>query len=101
MNMQELHSHAHAGAITELNLISLEGGIYILHAEIDGETHPLNDADGQAVHLRSVDHARHVLKDFPTLEFNLVHAVVHDEMCGLSDGTQETLKVPMPMGPGV
>jgi hypothetical protein len=44
--------------------------------------------------LRSVEHARDVLRSFPKLNFNLVHTLVHDEMCGLGD-IEENLKVPI------
>ena len=36
MNLQELNSHAVAGSIDELNLISIEGGIYLLEARMHG-----------------------------------------------------------------
>ena len=55
----------------------------------------LSDDAGQTLHLRSVEHARDVLHDLPRLPFHLVHAVVHDEMCGMQDGTQDTLRVPI------
>ncbi|HBX56860.1 DUF6482 family protein [Pseudomonas sp. UBA2684] len=95
MNLHDLSSHAHAGHIDELNLISIEGGIYVLEARMDGRAHPLNDGNGRTLHLRSVEHARDLLHELPKLPFNLVHAVVHDEMCGMQDGTQDTLRVPL------
>lgn len=95
MNLHDLSQHAHAGHIDELNLISIEGGIYLLEARMDGRAHPLNDDAGKTLHLRSVEHARDVLHDLPRLPFHLVHAVVHDEMCGMQDGSQDTLRVPI------
>ncbi len=49
------------------------------------------------LHLRSVEHARDLLHELPDVPFNLVHAVVHDEMCGMQAGSQDTLRVPMPI----
>ncbi|CAI8700250.1 Cation transporter [Pseudomonas sp. IT-P12] len=98
MNFVELHAYAIAGKIDELNLVSLEGGIYLLEARMHGAAYPLSDARGQMFHLRSVEHARAVLHDFPDLPFNLVHTSVHDEMCGLEAGTGESLKVPIGFG---
>ena len=95
MNFQELTSHANLGHIDELNLISLEGGIYILEARMHGASHPLNGGNGKAVHLRSVEHARKVLQTLPIVPFHLVHTSVHDEMCGLGPGAEEALKVPI------
>ncbi|HCS44350.1 MAG TPA: hypothetical protein DIW52_16255 [Pseudomonas sp.] len=95
MNLQELNAYAIAGKVDELNLISLEGGIYLLEARMHGAAYPLSDARGKAFHLRSVEHAREVLHAFPSLPFNLVHTSVHDEMCGLGASSEESLKVPI------
>jgi hypothetical protein len=95
MNLQDLSQFAHAGQIDALNLISIEGGIYLLQAHMDGCIHPLNDGNGKTLHLRSVEHARDLLTDMPRIPFHLVHAVVHDEMCGMQDGTQDVLRVPI------
>ncbi|WP_237885019.1 DUF6482 family protein [Pseudomonas sp. PGPR40] len=93
MNLQELNAYAIAGKIDELNLISVDGVIYVLEARMHGSAHPLRDAHGEIMHLRSVEHARDVLHAFPKLSFNVMHASVHDEMCGAS--TEESLKVPI------
>ena len=95
MNLQELNAFAIAHKVDELNLISLEGGIYLLEARMHGAACPLSDAHGKVLHLRSVEHAREVLHAFPTLPFNLVHTSVHDEMCGLGASAEESLKVPI------
>lgn len=95
MNLQEMNAYAIAGKVDELNLISLEGGIYLLEARMHGAAYPLSDGHGQMFHLRSVEHARQVLQAFPILPFNLVHTSVHDEMCGLSASAEESLKVPL------
>lgn len=95
MNLQELNTHATAGLIDELNLISIEGGIYLLEARMHGAAHPLRDAQGKTLHLRSVEHARDLLHTLPPLPFHLVHAVVHDEMCGLHSSEEQTVRVPM------
>lgn len=97
MNLHELFVKAHAGHIDELNLISLEGGIYLLEVRLGGRPCPLLDEAGKTLHLRSVEHARDLLQDLPRLPFHLVHGVVHDEMCGLCDGTQDCLRVPISM----
>ncbi|MFJ3483615.1 DUF6482 family protein [Pseudomonas sp. NPDC090202] len=95
MNLQELTAHANAGRIDELNLISMEGGIYLLEARMQGAAHPLNDAQGKTMHLRSVEHARDVLHSVSKMPLNLVHAVVHDEMCGMQDTDEQVVRVPM------
>jgi hypothetical protein len=95
MNLVELRAYAIAGKVDELNLISMEGGIYLLEARMHGAAYPLGDAHDHMFHVRSVEHARQVLHDFPSLPFNLVHALVHDEMCGLGASVGESLKVPI------
>jgi hypothetical protein len=66
MNLQELNAYAVAGKVDELNLISMEGGIYLLEARMHGAAYPLSDARGQMLQLRSVEHAREVLHPFPS-----------------------------------
>lgn len=95
MNMQQLFDHARDGQVDELNLISLEGGIYLLEARQAGQRHLLVDAAGATLHLRSVEHARDVLQGLPELPFYLLHTVVHTEMCGFADGPQQPLRVPI------
>jgi len=95
MNLQELNAYAVAGKVDELNLISLEGGIYLLEARMHGSAYPLSDTHGHMMSLRSVEHARDVLRSFPVLPFNLVHTSVHDEMCGLGPSADDSLKVPI------
>ncbi|MNQ50066.1 MULTISPECIES: DUF6482 family protein [unclassified Pseudomonas] len=95
MNLQELNAYAIARKVDELNLISMEGGIYVLEARMHGAAHVVEDRHGQVMHLRSVEHAREVLHAFPDLPFNLVHTSVHDEMCGLGSSGEESLKVPL------
>ncbi|MGH8433600.1 MAG: DUF6482 family protein [Pseudomonas sp.] len=92
MNLHDLSSYARAGQIDELNLISIEGGnYYLLEARVDGRPFTLKDGQGHILHLRSVEHAREVLRPLPQLPaFHLVQAEVHDEMCGMSDDSQET-----------
>ncbi|XLY89381.1 DUF6482 family protein [Ectopseudomonas mendocina] len=94
MNLHDLSSHAQAGRIDELNLISLEGGIYLLEARMDGRAHPILNEHGTTLNLRSVEHARDVLQEIPTLPFFLVHSSVHDEMCGMPSA-DNSLRVPI------
>ena len=93
MNLQELNAYAVAGKVDELNLISLEGGSYLIEARMHGAAYPLSDAHGQMMHVRSVEHAREVLHAFPKLAMNLIHTPVDDEMCGMADSAEEGQRV--------
>jgi hypothetical protein len=95
MTEEQLIGYVSAGKVDELNLISIEGGIYLLEARMQGAVHLLKGDNGQPVHLRSVEHAREMLKALPPLPFHLVHAVVHDEMCGMPVDKREPLRVPI------
>ncbi|HEX8596878.1 MAG TPA: DUF6482 family protein [Pseudomonas sp.] len=95
MNVKELATYANAGSVDELNLISIEGGIYLLQARMLGTVCYLKGDEGKTMHLRSVEHARELLRDFPPLPFHLVHAVVHDEMCGMEVDKRDALRVPI------
>ncbi len=95
MNLPQLLLHAQHGQVEELNLISIEGGIYLLEIRLDGQPKLLRDERGQTLRLRSVEHARDLLQELPPLPFYLVHAVVHEEMCGFPAGPQQRLRVPI------
>ncbi|ATR82627.1 cation transporter [Pseudomonas sp. FFUP_PS_473] len=94
MNLQQLSGFADAGRIDELNLVSLEGGIYVLQALMEGKLHPLLDEQGHNLCLRSTTHAREVLQHLPEIPCLLVQKVVHDEMCGLGNSADAPLKLP-------
>ena len=95
MTEDELAAHMTAGRIDELNLISIEGGIYLLEARSQGAVQLLKGELGETLKLRSVEHARELLRDFEPVPFHLVHAVVHDEMCGMPVDKREALRVPI------
>lgn len=96
MNLEELSVLAHGGQIEALDLVSLEGGIYVLEAQMDGRRMPVQAHNGGELRLRSVEHARDVLQGIPPqVPLHLVHAVVHDEMIGLPGKAAEPLRVPV------
>jgi hypothetical protein len=95
MNLPQLLLHAQQGQVDELNLISIEGGIYLLEIRLGGQPQLLRDERGQTLRLRSVEHARELLHELPLLPFHLIHAVVHEEMCGLPAGPQQRLRAPI------
>ena len=86
MNLEELTNRSLAGDIDEINLVSLEGDIYVLEARMGGRFYPVQDVMGHVLSVRSVEHAREVLHAVPTVPFRLVHAVGHDEMVGMQEG---------------
>ncbi|WP_017905800.1 DUF6482 family protein [Pseudomonas asplenii] len=95
MNLQHLTELAAAGSINELELLSLEGGFYVLRALTSSGPRTLCDGRGQALHLRSTTELRQLLADVPPLRCTLVQHVVHDEMCGQRSGPIEPLRVPV------
>lgn len=98
MNLQELTNRSLAGDIDELNLVSLEGGIYVLEARVGQRFFPIQDAKGHVLGVRSLEHARQLLAALPPIPFQLVHAAVQDEMCGSpGSGAQNEVGVPIPL----
>ena len=95
MNYQEFTDHAQAGRVNELNLISIEGGIYLLEVLLNGSSGMLKDQAGKTLHLRSVEHARDVLKNLPVVPVYLVHCVVHDELCGMPVNDRSEMRMPI------
>ncbi|RMQ41278.1 hypothetical protein ALQ04_03933 [Pseudomonas cichorii] len=95
MNVQEFTDHAQAGRVDELNLISIEGGIYLLEVCMEGGSRMLKGPEGKTLHLRSVEHARDLLKTLPVVPFYLVHSVVHDELCGMPVNDRSVMRLPI------
>lgn len=95
MTLDKLFQDAGAGRIEALDVLSLEGGIYLLEAHHkDGRT-LVKSADGSVIRYRSVQHARQALEGLAEVPFHLVHAEAHDEMCGMPAGRREPLRVPI------
>jgi len=95
MNLNALTQRVTAGEVRELELLSLEGGFYILRALTGAGPVTLIDDHGQPVRLRSTTELRHLLADLPPVPCMLVQQVVHDEMCGQRDGPIAPLRVPV------
>jgi hypothetical protein len=94
LNLQTLIEQASKGEIRELELLSLEGGIYLARVTQDhGQFTLLNDA-AQPLHLRSVSHLRDLLQLVPPFPCVLVQQCVHDEMCGVREGPIDSLRIP-------
>ena len=95
MNLQALLDGAQAHHIDALDLVSLEGGFYLLNVHVRGKSYVLRDEQSNVIHLRSVEHARDLLSEMPVIPFFLVHSSAYDEMCGLAEGVREPLRVPI------
>jgi hypothetical protein len=95
MTLEELTRLARNGALDALDLLSLEGGIYLLEAHSGCKRSIVKMNDGSTLRLRSTQHARQVLEGFPEVPFHLVHNEAHDEMCGMPSGKREPLRVPI------
>ena len=94
MNLQSLSELAAEGRVLELELLSLEGGFYVLRARLEQSVRILRDERGEVLRLRSTTHVRELLCELAALPCVLVQHVVHDEMCGMRDGPIEPLRLP-------
>lgn len=97
MKLSALRQAALIGDVDALDLISLEGGTYVLEARSGGSAFSVRDEQGSVLHFRSVEHARDLLHDFPRIPFHLVHAEIHDEMIGMPVVRHVPLRVQISM----
>ena len=97
MKLSALRQMVLSGHVVALDLISLEGGTYVLEARTGAESFTVRDEQGKVLHFRSVDHARDLLHDFPRIPLHLVHAEIHDEMIGMPVVRHEPLRVQISM----
>nr|WP_219855567.1 DUF6482 family protein [Pseudomonas plecoglossicida] len=95
ITLQQLRSLADADSVDELELLSLEGGIYLLRVRTTTGLQTLAGEGGRPMHLRSSTHLRSLLAGFPAMRCLLVQHVVHDEMCGQREGQIEPLRLPL------
>lgn len=91
MKVNEVAGSVKAGQVQELRLVSVEGGSYTLHATVAGTSERVLNADGDTLHVASVDQARKLLVDVPdTVPLYLVQPAVYDEMVGLDSGPTDS-----------
>ncbi|AIN58630.1 metal ABC transporter ATPase [Pseudomonas soli] len=95
MNLNTLFEQVAAGQVQALELLSLEGGFYLLRAMANAGPVTLSDDQGQAVRFHSITQLRQTLAGLQPVPCMLVQQVVHDEMCGQRDGPVAPLRVPV------
>lgn len=95
MNLQQLDAAAQAGTIERLEVVSLEGGFYLLQAKLAAGLQLVRDEQGKVLHLRSTTQIRELLQALPRLPCELIQHCVHDEMCGAREGVIEPLRLPL------
>ena len=100
MDLEQLKKHIKAGEVQEVDLHSMEGGSYVIHARLDGKSHAVNSPDGKVLHVASIDEARKCLSSSEEVKLFLVHAVVYDEMVGQPHATPEPPRQPIPFRSG-
>ncbi len=93
-SLEQLAQQLQQGQVDELQLHSLEGGLYILQACCGERLSPLTDAYGQTLRLRSSTEVRALLRELPKVPCVLIQQVVHDEMCGQREHPVAPLRLP-------
>jgi butyrate kinase len=96
MDLNKLAQHIKAGEVEDLNLMSIEGGSYVLHAQMNGKSHPISSPNGEVLHVASVNEARKCLSAVPEVPLFIVHPVVYDEMVGQSNDERLSSREPIP-----
>ncbi|HCV75765.1 MULTISPECIES: DUF6482 family protein [Pseudomonadaceae] len=82
MNVKELNQQVKAGAVKEVNLVSMEGGSYVIHALVEGTSVPVADDKGATLHVASVEEARRILDDVKDVRLFIAQPAVYEEMVG-------------------
>jgi len=82
MNVKELNQQVKAGAVKEVNLVSMEGGSYVIHALVEGTSVPLADDKGATLHVASVEEARRILDGVKEVRLFIAQPAVYEEMVG-------------------
>jgi len=95
MNLSELSGLATAGHIRLLEVVSLEGGFYVIQVHTGDTIKVLHDEHGGVLRLLSITHVREYLHDLAPVPCELVQHSIHDEMCGSRSGAIEPLRVPL------
>ncbi|WP_407316125.1 DUF6482 family protein [Pseudomonas sp. nanlin1] len=97
MNLHELAKQVKDGSVTEINLVSMEGGSYVMHALASDISTPVAESNGATLHVASVEEARKLLSGLDGVQLFLVQAAVHDEMVGLQDDAGQAAREPIPL----
>ncbi|MFV3307970.1 DUF6482 family protein [Pseudomonas sp. NY15181] len=99
MTLQELHEAASAGMVDGLEVVSLEGGFYIVQVRRANSLKLLCDESGQVLHLRSTTQARTLLAGLWPLPCELIQHCVHDEMGATRETSVQPLRIPLSLEP--
>ena len=94
MNLQTLTEHAVNSEIRELELLSLEGGFYLVRIRLDDGLFTLFDDRAKPMHLRSITQLRDLLQTVRAFPCVLVQQCAHDEMCGRDTGSVGEMRIP-------
>lgn len=98
MNLQMLIELAEKGEVRGLELLSLEGGVYVARVQLEHVEMTLLDDNGKTMRIRSSTHLRDLLQRVPPFPCVLVQQCVHDEMCGTREGAVGALRIPFSLG---
>ncbi len=99
MTLQELHEAAAAGRVEGLDVVSLEGGFYIVQVRQANGLKRLCDESGQVQHLRSTTQVRTLLAELGPLPCELIQHCVHDEMGATRETNVQPLRIPISLRP--
>ncbi|WP_341707796.1 DUF6482 family protein [Halopseudomonas sp.] len=102
MTLDQLQLAAEQGRLERLALLSHEGSLYLVEAQIDGRRALLHDDVRQGPwHFRSLEDVRRALRELPWPTIELVHLNVADEagatgpVAGSADEAAMRLTVPL------
>ncbi|MBB4862147.1 hypothetical protein HNP46_000985 [Pseudomonas nitritireducens] len=95
MTLEKLAQAAATGQVQGIEVISLEGGFYVLQARLASATRPVCDDHGRVLHLRSTTQVRELLAELAPLPCELVQHCAHDEIGAAPASAPEPLRIPL------
>ena len=94
MNKGELKSHKH-DTISALEIVSMEGRYYMARFYLDGQGYVLTDGDDNVIMFSGATAAREFFHDYNVSRAEVLPPTGTDEMIGMPDSSDESMRVPI------
>lgn len=94
MSTGELKKHRHS-VISSVEIVSMEGRYYMARFYLDGQGYVLTDSDDKPVMFSGASAARDHFSDYQVSSIEVIPPTGTDEMIGMPDSDEETMRVPL------
>ncbi|TGN39463.1 DUF6482 family protein [Marinobacter confluentis] len=94
MNNSGLKSHKQ-DPISLLEIVSMEGRYYMARFYLDGQGYVLTDSNDKPVMFTGANAAHEHFRDYDVKKTEVIPPTGTDEMIGMPDSGEETMRVPL------